>query len=527
MPSLNLKCIIRLEGPNSGCCSSIDTGVAPRAEADLKNLTRSCYLLLMPIVLSLSASHPALSLAQVTWTDMIATGDVHMSRQEYPLAEDCYAQALLQVKRHPHDNDELVKCMEKLAAALQVQNKTEDVMPLYKKSLKLLERAHGKESPELVPTLYAMGVIHETEGDLKEAVTTYTRALAINRKSFAPESLNVADSLHRLARAQVAAHLLQPAEALYLESLRIYMHQQSLPSTSGVENLLSDYIDLLKKLELPTRIIASDFQEQLLKDRVGLFNLNMGLPQSFWQKQVSAMLTGERAGSNSAPGRIDNSQNASPQVPAVNTSPPAAQSSAEKKFDTNKVDFYERMVAIDLKALGPNHPTVADDLNALAAVYVAQHRYADAKPLLNRALSIYENVYGPSNLLVTRTRNSLAQVGKRAEHPDLVLSEYHDPSELATISSQAKNLEICLKLNDLAFICYCQGKIDNSVTIYHWALASTSGATGKQSTLTAACLRDFATVLRSTAQVDESRKMLESADTITSNAELSKSILLY
>lgn len=455
---------------------------------------------------------------------MIATGDAHMKRGEYPLAEECYEQALLQVKKVPHDSDDLVKCMEKVAATLQVQDITEDAMPLYKKSLKLLERAHGKESPELIPTLYAIGVIHETEGDLKEAVVSYTRTLAINKKNFAPESLNVADSMHRLARAEVAAHLLQPAEVLYLQSLTLYMHQPSLSSTTGLENLLSDYIDLLKKLDLPTRIIASDFQAQLLKDRVGSLNLNMGVPQSYWQKQVSALLTNSRPVSNVQPvssAQPDGNTTSSP-APDIATTP-----SAGKKFESNEVDFYERMVAIDLKSLGQNHPTVADDLNALAAVYVAQHRYAEAKPLLTRALSIYENVYGPNNLLVTRTRAALGQVSRQVERPDILASEYNDASALANIPSQAKNLAICLKLNDLGFLCYCQGKIDNAVRIYHWALASTAGATGKQSTLSAACLTDFATVLRSTSEVAESRKMMESASAILSNSDSSKGILLY
>ena len=522
----------------------------------MKNPPGGSFSLLLPIIIALLAACPSLALPQGSWTEMLATGDKHMKRKEYPLAEECYEQALLQCKRGSHDPDDRVKCMQKVAAALQLQNITEDVMPLYKKSLKILERAHGKESPELVPTLYAMGAVHETEDDRKQAVTIYTRALAINRKNFAPDSLNVADSLHRLARAEVAARLLQPAEQLYLESLTLYMHQPSLPSTSGLENLLSDYIDLLNKLDLPTRILPSDFQAQLLKDRVGSLNLNMGLPQSYWQKQVSALLTNSRANTNaksdtgessSQPGAAAASSLPSPspaqesQQPLQSLQPQqplqssqasqsaqalTGESQSAKKFGNNEVDFYERMVAIDLKALGQNHPTVADDLTALAAVYLAQHRYTEAKPLLNRALAIYENVYGPDNLLVTRTRTALTQVVKLIQHPDILASEYTDPSALANIPSQAKSLEISLKLNDLAFLCYCQGKIDNAVNIYHWALASTAGATGKQSTLSAACLTDFATVLRSTSQAAEAGKMLESANSILSNAEASKSVLL-
>jgi tetratricopeptide (TPR) repeat protein len=261
---------------------------------------------------------------------------------------------------------------------------------------------------------------------------------------------------------------------------------------------------------------------------------------------VSALLTNSRAGaarldnSSASPDALTSANSANstslttdnsvtnPANPANTASiPELTNSSALKEFGRNEVDFYERMVAIDLKSLGQNHPTVADDLTALASIYVSQHRYSDAKPLLKRALSIYDNVYGPNNLLVTRTRTALVQVSRQIEHPELVASVYTDPSALANIPSSAKNLEISFKLNDLAFLCYCQGKIDNAINIYHWALAATAGATGKQSTLSAACMTDFATALRSTSDASESQKMMDSASGILTNSESAKNSRLY
>ena len=43
---------------------------------------------------------------------------------------------------------------------------------------------------------------------------------------------------------------------------------------------------------------------------------------------------------------------------------------------------------------GPDHPSVAQTLNQLAALYAAQGRYADAEPLRERALTIMEKAYG-------------------------------------------------------------------------------------------------------------------------------------
>jgi Tfp pilus assembly protein PilF len=45
------------------------------------------------------------------------------------------------------------------------------------------------------------------------------------------------------------------------------------------------------------------------------------------------------------------------------------------------------VLAINEKALGPDHPSVALALNDLAELYKEQGRYADADPLYKRALA--------------------------------------------------------------------------------------------------------------------------------------------
>src|SRR3954452_1144789 len=42
------------------------------------------------------------------------------------------------------------------------------------------------------------------------------------------------------------------------------------------------------------------------------------------------------------------------------------------------------------KALGPDHPNVAESLNNLAGLYLAQGGYAEAEPLYKRSLAIFE-----------------------------------------------------------------------------------------------------------------------------------------
>ena len=50
------------------------------------------------------------------------------------------------------------------------------------------------------------------------------------------------------------------------------------------------------------------------------------------------------------------------------------------------------------KALGPEHPDLAYHLSNLAVIYSAQGKYAEAEPLLQRALRISEKTLGPEHL---------------------------------------------------------------------------------------------------------------------------------
>ncbi len=70
--------------------------------------------------------------------------------------------------------------------------------------------------------------------------------------------------------------------------------------------------------------------------------------------------------------------------------------------------LHKRSLAIREKALGPEHPDVATDLDALGDLYLDQGKYIDAEPLLNRALAIREIVIGPEHPRLATSLNTLA-----------------------------------------------------------------------------------------------------------------------
>ena len=66
----------------------------------------------------------------------------------------------------------------------------------------------------------------------------------------------------------------------------------------------------------------------------------------------------------------------------------------------------QRALAIYEKVLRPDHPNVATSLNNLAELYHSQGQYADAAPLYRRALAIREKVLGPDHPNVAESLNT-------------------------------------------------------------------------------------------------------------------------
>ena len=69
-----------------------------------------------------------------------------------------------------------------------------------------------------------------------------------------------------------------------------------------------------------------------------------------------------------------------------------------------------RALEIDEKSFGNDHPDVARDLNNLAQLLQETNRLAEAEPLMRRVLAIFKQSLGPEHPNVATTLNNLAQL---------------------------------------------------------------------------------------------------------------------
>src|SRR6185503_1436733 len=107
--------------------------------------------------------------------------------------------------------------------------------------------------------------------------------------------------------------------------------------------------------------------------------------------------------------------------------------------------------------------SVARDLGGLAALYISQKKYDQAKPLLQRALEIYRATYGEDALFSKRTQSLIELITAHQEAATMPVSANDEFLKgLPAVPPQADKLEIALDLNYLAFLCYTHGRLDDA-----------------------------------------------------------------
>jgi CHAT domain-containing protein/Tfp pilus assembly protein PilF len=144
------------------------------------------------------------------------------------------------------------------------------------------------------------------------------------------------------------------------------------------------------------------------------------------------------------------------------------------------------------KALGPNHPDVAQSLNNLALLYGNQGRHAEAEPLHKRSLAIYEKALGPDHPNVATILNNLAvlyeQQGRYADA---------EPLHKRSLAIREKALgpnhpDVATSLNNLAEVYRGQGRYADAVPLYRRSLSIWENALGRDHPTVAKSLNNLA-----------------------------------
>ena len=486
---------------------------------------------------------PAAHAAPESWSSLFADGQRALDQESLSLAETKFRGAYSLVLKQSKSAADEEKCMLKLAATLALEGKTGDAQTLYQKLLRLLTSRYGSGSSQVAPVLMALGSLQESGGDHAAAMGYYQRALSINESSYGPYSPLVAGSLHRIGRASKKAGRVKDAEVHYQRAISILSSDPNADAARQLQVVMHDYGNLLKGEDTSSKDLIRDFQEDILNSKnppvkqsekriqggvqdSNKIELRQAIdPPTGGQSQFQIASQNQLSTTRQTQTDANTAVALRGLIDPVSdrTLAPAYKVLSDSIFKQNRYQkgeaYYQRMIAIDIDALGPSHPSVANDLNGLAQLYIADKRYKEAQPLLIRALSIYDQTYGTNNLLTINTRASLASVELQLGNSDKAAELFRNALTTGKSALGPNSIETAKILNDLAYSNYKQGKLEEARTFYEWAIASTEGAVGEKDALLAACLRDYAQVLRSLGRINDATEAERRAAKILAEAK--------
>jgi tetratricopeptide (TPR) repeat protein len=162
-----------------------------------------------------------------------------------------------------------------------------------------------------------------------------------------------------------------------------------------------------------------------------------------------------------------------------------------------------RSVELRERALGPDHPSVAADVAALAAIIDGQGRYEEAEALYERALATFERVHGPDHYEIAVNVNNLA--GVRQAQGRLADAEVLYRRSLAIKEALLgdDHPDVALTLNNLALLLDTTGNPEEAAALYERALRTFAHRLDRGHPKIQACARNYAALLRDQGRASE------------------------
>jgi len=243
------------------------------------------------------------------------------------------------------------------------------------------EAAGLQADPPMQADMYqTLGTLYQNLGRLERADTLLSGALALRRDHSSPGDPGLIASLDALAMLRVAQGRLSAAEELAREAL-----------SSAQAPLIAPQV-LARALVTTGRVQAE---------------------QGHYEEAIRTLR--QALAKSSTPG-------AAPIDLSANLRALAAAEYSAGRYDASRAE-YERLLVLDRRLRGTNHPAVADDLGALCAIMQDLGYYPAAEALARESLGITTAYFGADH---PKTATALTQLGRA-----LLYQRQYDTSEAA------------------------------------------------------------------------------------------------
>ncbi|MBR0826518.1 CHAT domain-containing protein [Bradyrhizobium manausense] len=256
------------------------------------------------------------------------------------------AQAMVANLEKTNNARDLSGALNNLAKVYADLGQEDQVEPLLKRAIALMEKALGPDNALMGAELTNLAALYQRQGRLTDAEPLFKRALAVREKGLSREHPDVGQSLNNLATNFVKQERYAEAEPLFQRALTIYQKVGG-PEHPAVATLLNNLGQLYRDLNRDADAEAPIKRSLAIREKV----LGTDHPD------VARSL-------NNLAGLYEHEQRYADAEP-----------------------LYRRGLSIRERALGPDHPDVATSTSNLANFLQVSGRTSDALPLVQRTLA--------------------------------------------------------------------------------------------------------------------------------------------
>jgi tetratricopeptide (TPR) repeat protein len=167
-----------------------------------------------------------------------------------------------------------------------------------------------------------------------------------------------------------------------------------------------------------------------------------------------------------------------------------------------------RVLEIDEKSLGTEHPNVARNLNNLASLLQATNRLGEAEPLMWRVVTIFESSLGENHPNVAAALNNLAQLLTATSRLDEAEPLMERVVTIVESSLGKHHPKVAIALNNLAQLLKATSRLGEAEPLMRRALAIVEKSFGPEHPDVAIGLNNLAQLLQATNRFDEADPLM-------------------
>jgi len=173
--------------------------------------------------------------------------------------------------------------------------------------------------------------------------------------------------------------------------------------------------------------------------------------------------------------------------------------------------MYERALAIDEAAYGPDHPTVAIRVNNLGLVLQALWDMEGAKKMHERALAIGEAAYNPDHPEVAIYVNNLGLVLKAVGDMEGAKKMFEHALAIGEAAYGPDHPTVAIYANNLGSVLHDLGDMEDAKKMFERALAIGEAAYDPDHPQVAIYVNNLGYVLKDLGDMEDAKKMFERA----------------